>query len=454
MQLVAWIGVCVLAAVLLRNRLLVAIILVLLLWAAIPGVASSLITGVARGNALAFHPATWLIVLTFIVALLHRFHAMMAELARHIFVYLALGVFLCAAFLASRTSPSGGGLVLFLSQMVGPVLLFWLVCMALNEQPDGLLVIRNWLLGIAAVQSVIALIQWSIGGVFLYHSYYLLNYWFDEINFPRWMGTLDHPLTLSLLLCVTVPLLAGLRSVWLQLPLMLLMVAGTMATQSRVGLAVVALGVVYVLLSSTMRPGVKVVSMVVVVAVAWWAASTQLSAGLAQRLTNDGGSAGAREAALSFFFDNIPRFLLAGGGIGSASGFADAGGLTTSLESSILIYAVDVGVLFAVIYFGTALILVVRSFGPSTCRGLFFAGLVVVIVPQTFNALNAQTLAGPLMWLILGMCTSMADHRRMAAVLPPPSPRGPLRDPSRLPGARPTPSAGRFAVRSVGRSAE
>ncbi|TKV61706.1 hypothetical protein FDO65_09190 [Nakamurella flava] len=411
MQLVAWVAICLAAAVLLRDRLIALIVVCLVLWAAVPGVASVMVTGVARGNPLAFHFATWLILLTFAVQMVHQFHAMIAQLTRHVFVFLGLTVFLVAAFLTSRSGQSGGGLVLFLSQMVGPILLFWMTVVAIAERPERLALIRNWLLAIAAIQSVLAVIEWSLGGVLLYREYYATNYWFDEVNFPRWMGTLDHPLTLSLLICAVLPLLSGVRSVWLQLGLMLVLLAGLLATQSRTGLAVAVLGVVYVLTTSPMKPMTRFLALSVVIGSGAWVASSQLSAGVAQRLTEDGGSAGAREAALTFFYDNLPNFLFTGGGIGSASGVAERGGLTTSLESSFLIYAVDLGALFTLLYFGTQLALVVRSFGPSTCRGLWLAGLLVVIVPQTFNALNSQTFAGVLVWTIVGLCTAMADRR-------------------------------------------
>lgn len=415
MQLAVWVALCAAAAFVFRDRLVVLLIVCLVLWAAVPGVASVMVTGIPRGNPLAFHFATWLILLTFAVQMLHNFHAMVAQLTRHVFVFLALSVFLIAAFLTSRTGSAGGGLVLFLSQMVGPVLLFWMTLVTLAERAERLALLRNWLLGIAAVQSVLAVIEWSLGGVLLYREYYATNYWFDEVNFPRWMGTLDHPLILSLLVCAVLPLLSGLRRVWVQLGLMLVLLAGLLATQSRTGLAVAVLGVVYVLVSSPMRPMTRFLALAVVFGAGAWVASSQLSAGVAQRLTEDGGSAGAREAALTFFYDNLPNFLFTGGGIGSASGVAERGGLTTSLESSFLIYAVDVGALFTTLYFGTQLALVVRSFGRSTCRGLWLAGLVVVIVPQTFNALNSQTFAGVLVWTVVAMCTAMADRRLDAA---------------------------------------
>ncbi len=415
MQLAAWVGLCLAAAVLLRNRCIVLIISCVVLWAAVPGVAAGMIIGQARGGSLGFHPATWLIFLTLFVQFVHDPRAVFDEIARRVLVYLGLTLFLSVALLATKTSASGSGLVLFFSQMAAPVMLFLLINVELWRHPDNIFRLRNWLIGIAAVESVLAIIEWRRGSVLLYRSFYQTQYWFDEVRFPRWMGTLDHWLTLSLLLCAVVPLLAGVRRIWIQLPLLLVMAGGVLATQSRTGLALVAVGILYVLVTSRIHPAAKVLSVVVVVVAGFLAATSALISGVTERLANDTGSSLARTAALDYFINHIWQFLFAGGGIGSSYQAADVAGLTTSLESSILIYAVDIGVVFAFLYFGIQLVIVARSFGRSTVPGLAFAGLAVVIVPQTYNALGAQTFAGILLWTVLGMASSMTSERaRMA----------------------------------------
>lgn len=411
-QLAIWIGLCLALALLLRRRVLTLVLIVLVLWAAVPGVASPLITGQARAGALAFHPATWLIVLAVAVQVVVDFHAVVHEIARRFGTYLCLSLFLAVAFLATETSRTGSGLVLFLSQMVGPVLLFLLIGLALDRNPGGILRLRNGVLAIAAVQAALALVEWVQGGVLLYRQFYETNYWFDEVAFPRWMGTLDHPLTLSLLLAAAIPLLAGLRSVWLQIPLVLVMAGGMLTTQSRVGLVAAALGVAYVVLVSRVGPGAKIISMVAVAAAAGYAATSTLSSGVADRLANDSGSAGARTAALEFFGQHGSDYLFTGGGIGSSYRVAELGGLTTSFESSILIYAVDVGVVFSLLYFGIQVLIVMRGTVRRTpVPGLVFAGVVVVVIPQTYNALGAQSFAGPLLWTVLGMLSALGSHR-------------------------------------------
>ena len=413
MQLIAWIGICLLAAVLLRRHRMVLIIAVLVVWVAVPAVASSVLTGVARAGALGFHPATWLILLTFVVQLLHDPRAIGQEIGRRIFVYLTLSLFLSVAFLATRTSASGGGLVLFLSQMLAPILLFVIINVTLAADFRQIYWLRNAVLAIAAVESVLAIVEWQRGTVLLYKAYYETQYWYDEIKFPRWMGTLDHPLTLSLLLCAAVPLIAGIRIVWVQLPLLLLLSAGMLVTQSRTGLVIVVIEVLYVLFSSRIHPVAKVFSLLVVAGVGSYAAGSSLSTGVVDRLSSDGGSAGARTDALGFVFDNAGKFLFTGGGIGSSYQAAEIGGLTTSLESSFLIYAVDVGIVFALLYFGTQVVIVVRSFGRSSVPGLALAGLAVILVPQTYNALGAQTFAAVLLWTVLAMAASMTSNRAL-----------------------------------------
>jgi hypothetical protein len=420
-QLMGWIGLCLLATVLLRRHLTVLVIAVLVVWAAVPAVASSVVTGVARAGALGFHPATWLILLTLAVQLLHDPHGIGAEIARRIFTYLALSLFLAVAFLATRTSAEGGGLVLFLSQMLAPIALFLLVNVALSRDFQQIYWLRNAVLAIAAVQSVLAIIEFQLGTVLLYRAYYETQYWYDEVKFPRWMGTLDHPLTLSLLLCAAIPLLAGIRAVWVQLPLLLLMAAGVLATQSRTGLVVAVVAVIYVLVTSRIHPVAKVFSLLVVGIVGAIAATSALSAGVVDRLASDGGSAGARTDALDFVVTRTREFLFTGGGIGSSYQAADLGGLSTSLESSVLIYAVDIGIVFALLYFGTQLVIVIRSFGRSSVPGLALAGLAMIIVPQTYNALGAQTFAAILLWTVLAMAATMTSERaaRRALDIPP-----------------------------------
>ena len=409
---VAWIGLCFVAAFLLRNRPLVLIVATVVIWAAIPSVAGELITRQPSGS-LSFHPASWLILATTAVLIVFDTRSVLDEIGRRIFVYLALVLFLSVAFLATKTSASGSGLVLFIDVMLAPVLLFMITNVALARHPGGLLVLRNWVIGIAAVEGGFALVQKLLGSVVLYRTFYQTQYWFDEVRFPRWMGTLDHPLTLSLLLCVAVPLVAGIRSVWLQIPLLAVMGLGAVATASRTGLGVVALGIVYVVVTAKVRPVAKVVAIAVLGVAAYFLATSVLVQGVADRLQNDTGSSLARGAALDFFLAHVDRFFLTGGGIGSSYEIADLAGLTTSLESSILIYAVDVGVLFSLIYFGVQLVIALRSIGPSVCPGLTFAAFLVVIVPQTYNALGARTIAGILVWLILAMAASMTSRRRL-----------------------------------------
>jgi len=409
---IAWIGLCFLTAFLLRRRPLVLVVASVVIWAAIPSVAGELITRQPSGS-MSFHPASWLILATAAVLVVLDTRGVIDEIGRRVFVYLALLLFLSVAFLATKTSASGSGLVLFIDVMLAPVLLFMITNVALARHPGGLLVLRNWVIGIAAVEGGFAFVQKLLGSVVLYRTFFQKQYWFDEIRFPRWMGTLDNPLTLSLLLCVAVPLVAGIRSVWLQVPLLAIMGLGAVATASRTGLGVVALGIVYVVVTAKVRPVAKVVAITVLGVAAYFLATSVLVQGVADRLQNDTGSSLARGAALDFFMSHVDRFFLTGGGIGSSYEIADLAGLSTSLESSILIYAVDVGVLFSLIYFGVQLVIALRSIGPSVCPGLTWAALVAVIVPQTYNALGARTIAGILVWLILAMAASMTSQRRL-----------------------------------------
>ena len=127
------------------------------------------------------------------------------RLRRQFLTYLGLALFLLVALLTSRTNPTGGGTVLIIDQMLVPILMFMLCCIAFAERARRAQSLRNLIIALAAVESVLALIQWLTDSVLIYQPYYEKQDWWDPANSTRWMGTLEHPLTLSLVLCAAVP---------------------------------------------------------------------------------------------------------------------------------------------------------------------------------------------------------------------------------------------------------
>ncbi|MHA7223718.1 hypothetical protein ACX80S_15590 [Arthrobacter sp. RHLT1-20] len=408
MQLALWIGLCLLAAFLLRTRARVPIGAVLCLWMLVPAVGTSLITGVSFGP-LSFHAATWLVLSIFLIRMLHDPWSVQAALARHFFLFLTLGVVMTAAFLATAMSSTGGGIVLLVDQIVVPVL-FCLLLLAEAGRAGGLVsMLRTVVLTLVALVCLIAIAQWLTHSFLFYEFGYSNVYWFGRDS-GRWMATLDQPLALSLAISLAAPLVAGLKQAWLQALILVLMVVGVLITQSRVGLASLAVTVAATLLLARMRAWIKVAMVVGAAAAAAGIMVSPLVAGVAARVVDDSGSAQARSLALEYFLSRWNAYALAGDGIGSSYRLATQVGLETSFENPILMYSIDFGIVFALLYFGSMAVIVIRKGPRNGYKGLMLAGIMAVIIPQTYSSLATRSAAGILVWTVLAMVIIAGDE--------------------------------------------
>ncbi|WP_165478277.1 hypothetical protein [Arthrobacter sp. S39] len=411
MQLVLWIGLCVAASILLRSRPRVLLAAVLTLWFLVPAVGNSVVTGEA-GGALGFHAASWLVVSVLAGQLLHDPWSIKDALARHFFVFLVLALVIVAAFLASRTSEEGGGMLLLVDQIMAPVLFFLLLIANSVRQPGLVKMLRSLLLFLVAVVCVIAVAQWLNGDALFYAPGFRSQYWFNPET-QRWMGTLDQPLALSLVICVAAPLVAGLKRNSVQVVLLVLMIVGVLITQSRVGLAAVGVSVVLVVFFADRKAWVKAIMLAFLGGVAIVVISSPLVVGVSERLADDTGSAEARALALEYFLTRWADYAVAGQGIGSSYRVAVQAGLETSFENPILMYSIDFGIFFAVLYFGLMLVLLLRNSAWHDYRGLTFAGLLAVVIPQTYSSLATRSVAGIVVWTILAMVVIAGDENRV-----------------------------------------
>ncbi|OFI38950.1 hypothetical protein BIU82_16740 [Arthrobacter sp. SW1] len=407
-RLALWIVCCFGFAWLFRWRIRWVFAAVLGLWMLVPTVGSPLITGVDSG-ALSLHAASWLIFAAFIVRLLHDPVSLRRVLGREFFLFMALALVVLAAFLASRSSPEGGGVVLLVDQIVAPVLFFLVLLSAALSDPDLVTALRTMLLTLVAVTCVIALVQWLSHSVLFYEEGFLTQYWFNP-DTDRWMGTLDQPLALSLAICVAAPLVAGLKYNSLQAVLLLLMIAGVLVTQSRVGLFVVGFSVVAVVLFAKRRVWVKIVFLAVLAVATWFIVQSPLVAGVAQRLEDDTGSAEARARALEYFVAHWSDYFIAGQGIGASYRVAVQGGLQTSFENPLVMYSIDFGIVFAVLYFAVMGYLVLKHAPRHHFRGLTLAGLLAIAVPQTYSSLATRSAAAILIWTVFAMLVMAGDE--------------------------------------------
>ncbi|WP_115790090.1 hypothetical protein [Arthrobacter silvisoli] len=406
-RLALWIVCCFGFAWLFRRRIRWVFAAVLGLWMLVPTVGSPLITGVDSGS-LSIHAASWLIFAAFVVRLAHDPVSLSRVLGREFFLFMGLALVVLAAFLASRTSQEGGGMVLLVDQILAPVLFFLVLLSAALTDPDLATALRTILLTLVAVTCVIALVQWLTHSVLFYEEGFLTQYWFNPET-DRWMGTLDQPLALSLAICVAAPLVAGLKHNSVQALLLILMITGVLVTQSRVGLFVVGFSVVAVVLFARRRVWVKIAFLAVLSVATWFIVQSPLVAGVAQRLADDTGSAEARARAMEYFVAHWADYFIAGQGIGASYRVAVQGGLQTSFESPLVMYSIDFGIVFALLYFGMMAYLVLKHATRHHFRGLTLAGVLAVAVPQTYSSLATRSAAAIVIWTVFAMLVMAGD---------------------------------------------
>ena len=412
MQLAVWIGLCLAAACLFSKRARVPMAAVLGLWLLVPTVGSSTLTGVPSGP-MSVHAATWLVLSIFIVQLFHDPASIRTVLGRRFLLFLLLGLVIAAAFLATSTSSSGGGMVLLVDQILAPVL-FFLLLLAEATRGGGLVVmLRTLLLVLVTLACAVAVAQLLAGNVLFYEAGFKTQYWFGR-DTDRWMGTLDQPLALSLAISVTAPLVAGLTRAWLQALLLALMAVAVLISQSRVGLAALAVAVVVVVLFVRRPVWVKAVLLLVMAGAATALMASPLVAGVMDRVADDTGSTEARGIALEYFLSRWDDFAVAGQGSGSSYRVAVQAGLETSFENPTLMYGVDFGILFAVLYFGSMAMLVLRGMRTGY-PGLALAGIMALVIPQTYSSLATRSAGGIIVWTVLALVVIATDEARQKA---------------------------------------
>lgn len=373
----------------------------LVLWLIVPALGASHITGLVSTSPIAFHPATWLILAVFAVQVAGSPAPVAGVVARHPYVLLMVALFAVGASFTSIQSGSGGTRLLF-NQVIAPALVFVLVLAhARGERPINWL--RNTVIACAAVQSLFAIAQWRLGDVLFFASEFEAQYWFKPDSNDRWMGTTDGPLTLSLLLAVAGAFTLGLSRAAARLTLLALFMVAMLITQSRVGAIVMVLLLLIAVALLRMRIWARVLSVMAVALAGVGIVTLGVADGLFGRLTNDTGSAHARNAAWDFVVGDVRGFLIGGTGLTSNYEVARNAGLQTSIESSFLMYAIDVGLVLAVLYFGAQLALLVR-FGPySMAWWATLASLAAFVLVNISSALAFSNLSGPLLWVALSL---------------------------------------------------
>jgi hypothetical protein len=400
-RLLLIIGLMVVAAVLLRTRPVIAVLLALTLWVALPAVAVPGLTGQLAGP-LAIHPATWLVLAVFALQLVFRPRPIGATVARHPLLILSGIIFIGGCVWTSQAN-SSGGLKLLLDQILAPLLAFLILVSYARSDQRTVLLIRNTIIALAASQAVLTLVQARLGRMLLFEAAYATLPWFNPLKFDRWMGTADSPLILAFLLCVAAGLAIGVRNVALRFGLLGLYLVSVLITQSRTGVGIICAVILYSVLRSRMAIWARALASLAVAGAGYVLVTSTLVAGFASRLADDTGSADARRRAIGFIFANWAGYLFAGEGLTASYTVGRGAGLATSIESSILMYAVDVGWALTLVYFGAQLALILRHGFRHRVAGVTIAASIAFVLPHVSSALAWSNFTGIFLWSTLAL---------------------------------------------------
>jgi hypothetical protein len=359
------------------------------------------------------HPATYLVLAGLLMQVLTNPRAVAAAVARHPIVVLVVTVFALGAAGTSVVMSSGGSRLL-LDQIVGPFVLWLLVVIGATDDQRRLIGLRNIVVGAAVVQSLIAIAQARADSILFYARDYARLPWFDPETYSRWMGTADSPLVFAMLLCVAAGLSISLRSGVLRVPLLVLFLVGTLIAQARAGTAVLCLILVYAVLRPTMALWARALTSALFGGAAYVVLTSGLVSGIADRIANDSGSGAARLRALQFVAETVGSYVGVGRGLTSSYDVARNAGLRTSLESSFLMYVVDVGLILATLYFGLQLVLLLRYGRHGYLRGATVAALAAVGLQHVFSAVAGANLAGALIWAALAIVVAGSSDQPAA----------------------------------------
>ncbi|MBG6060221.1 hypothetical protein IWX89_003695 [Cryobacterium sp. MP_M3] len=380
-----------------------AIKVVLFLATAVPYVASDLVTGYS-GGFLDLHPATWFALFAFIVASLIRPREVLKLIGRDPVPNFLMATVLSIVVATVVVRDGSSGLSLIANQMVVPYAVFLWARFEIRRDSRFGASLARFVVGLGAIESALALFQWATKTT-LFFTTQMSTYGWYRLN-VRQFGTLDHPLTLSLLLAICIPLSVNIRRAYFQVPVVVLLLIGVLLTESRTGLLLAAAGLAFLLLrkQASVKTRIAACGALGLGLILFFQSS--LAEGIAARLDNDNGSANARSLALKFFFENVWHYFLGGDGVGSSFETSSNGGLATSLESPVLMYALDFGLLVTLIYFGVQLVLVLRwKRGWTATSGARAGALFAVLSIQTYSSVATESAAALLVWAVIGIAT-------------------------------------------------
>lgn len=397
-QLILWIVLCLAASSFLASRVRILIALSISLYVLLPTVAISLLVGSPSGVP-GVHPAGWLALVGVGVQLLLHLEESVRAALRHKLLTTAGALMTVAAALFTINATGVGGLGLIINQIIAPFALFILIRIELSRHPASGAFLARTVVVLGALEALIAVAVWLkiIAQPF---NEQLQGYSWYEDGFVRALGTLDHPLALSLLMTMCIALLPSVRSSVVQVALGIGFLATIFLTESRTGLLLGAVGLVLVMIRRGASTGARLAALAAMAGALLLYVNSTLATGLAEKLVDDTGSANARTLAVQAILGDWTTYAVVGGGSGISFDVARALGLRTSFENPFLMYMVDFGLLATILYFGAMALAMLRPGSRSTPGGRA-AGILVFAAVQTYSSVASSSSAGAILWIAI-----------------------------------------------------
>ncbi|MDO5697676.1 MAG: hypothetical protein Q4G51_06840 [Dermatophilus congolensis] len=363
---------------------------------------SVLVQGQLAVAGLSLHPGSAVMLLALLVAAWQKRRRILTFL--HDWVEAMIVILgLCALgvvhiLLTGRTT----GVSFVADQIVVPLSAVVTVGLCLIDDPAKAEWLRRGVLGIAVFQGLFANLQRMASQTILWDAAYATQDWYTTMV-PRFMGTLDHPLVLAMVLVSAVPLTVGVKRWWLRLPMIAILLSGIFITQSRLGLVVAVAAAGYVLVFGEAGGRVRVAQWIVAAAFGIAALSGGLLEGTLDRFVGADDSTQARVQATEYFLGILPDHLWLGQGILRSFDVASRGGLGSSLENSLFMMIIDFGGVTTVFYYGLLVALIVVGIARRSAPGFALAAAIAVFETFSFSALGVRASAAPWLWVLVAM---------------------------------------------------
>jgi hypothetical protein len=410
--LLAWVVLSCITAWFLRRRADTAALVILGLWIAIPSVAAEVLTGIPfySGSLANMHPAAWFtwIYIVVLAAVGRRWWPGVAAAPGELGLLGWVLVQLAVLTVVHLDGASPRGLI---GNFAAGLVWFALSAVAAHANASWPRLLKNTVLFAASANVALSGLQVWLERVWPFDTFRRAYQSDFKEGADRTSGSLDHPLVLSLLLVVALPIAVTASRQLYAYAMTTLLFIGLLQSGSRAGLVLGILAIVPALIA---RRGNRVTNVLGLLGVAAVLSALLVSGAgqtVLERFQQDAGSTALRSEAYSFFADNWASYVFTGGGYASSFDLKDSGALQSSLENAYIMLAVDAGIVAALVFTMMLLSIAIRSVVHHGVTGRSCAALAGLTCAATFSSFMVQSAAMVIVLAPLALCLADSIER-------------------------------------------